>query len=405
MRVLLVVAFLFASVSIFAQEAGRLNQRQILLSVTRLQNSSFAEGDAFMIERSLHQRLQEADAQIVVVESPEENAARTPEDLGAAARNAGADGWMQVTLDGRWTSARIGVHAFDLLLNNSVAELHVTRTTWSSPGSLAQETWTEVVEAVAGKFPMTESVAAPVTDERTARLTITALPGSVVTGVGTSPIRVDSSGSASRVLPIAREYQLRTSLPGYVPVAQRVFLSGDREIVVKQARSRTWGLGVSLSDSRAPGVELTMEFPALSLYARFGVTTYALALALSSTDVLLNDPLTNVVLQGGAYLSPEDRFFRFYLGVGAFVRIVHAKDTSPTIDQVAPLGSWFLVGTEAKISASGRLYFEYTPSMYLCSVPDTLRASLGPGDAPGWLFSSFAGFNLLSFRIGYRWPL
>jgi hypothetical protein len=74
-------------------------------------------------------------------------------------------------------------------------------------------------------------------------------------------------------------------------------------------------------------------------------------------------------------------------------------------DPVAPVGLLVLVGTEVPLSASGRLYLEYTPSMYLTSVPDALQAALGPDNAPGWVFTSSAGFNLLSFRLGYRWPL
>jgi len=405
MRALLILALVLAAASGFALEAPRLPPRRLVLAVTRPLGSKFTPGDALMIVRSLHQRLQEADGQLVVVEASEVPAPATPEGMGAAARDSGADSWLLLTLDGQWTSARLGIRADDLLSNSRVADFSATRTTWSSPASLPSETWADAVEAIAGKFPMAESAALPAADEQLARLTITALPGSVVTGLGAPPIRIDSNGSAFRMLPAAREYSLRTSLPGYMVVTQRIFLSGDRELGVEQKKSSRWGLDISLSDSRAPGMDFTMALPTLSLFVRLGVTTYALALALSQTEVFLSDPLTNVELRAGIYLSPEDRFLRFYTGLGVFTRIVHAKDTFPMFDPVAPLGFMLLVGTEVPVSARGRLYFEYTPSIYLTNMPDTLRASFGPDNAPGWLFAASEGFNLLSFRIGYRWPL
>ena len=405
-RVLLILALVLTAASGFALEAPRLISRRLMLAVTRPQGSQFTPGDALMILRSLHQHLQDGDGQVVVVEIPEMSSPATPEKMGAAARDAGADSWILLTLDGQWTSARLRIRSDDLLSNSTVADFSATRATWISPASLPTESWADAVEAVAGKFPMVESPAAPGADERLARLTITALPGSVITGLGAAPIRIDANGSAFRMLPAAREYSLRTSLPGYMVAAQRIFLSGDRELAVVQQKSSRWGLDVSLSDSRAPGMDFTMAFPTLPLFVRLGVTTYALALDLSQTEVFLSDPLTNLELRAGIYLSPDDRFFRFYVGLGGFARIVHAAGTFPVFDPVAPLGFMLLAGTEVPVSARGRLYFEYTPSIYLTSVPDALRASLGPDNSPpGWLFAFSEGFNLLSFRVGYRWPL
>ena len=405
MRGPLVLVLVLLSASGFALEAPRQIPRRLAVAVSRPQGSKFTPADALMIARSLHQHLQDADGQVVIVEIAEMPAAATPVEMGSAATAAGADSWMLLTLDGQWTSARLGFRADDLHSNSTVAQFSTTRTTWSSPASLPGETWADAVGAIAGKFPMIEVAAPPADSEQLARLDLTALPGSVITGLGSPPIRVDSSGSAFRMLLPEREYTLRTSLPGYVVVTQKIFLSGDRELAVQQKKSSRWGLDVSLSDSRAPGMDFTMAFPTLPLFMRLGITTYALALALSPTEVFLSVPLTNIELRAGIYLSPEDRFFRFYAGLGAFARIVHAKDTFPMFDPVAPLGFMLLAGTEVPISAQGRLYFEYTPSVYLTNMPDALRAALGSDNAPGWVFASSEGFSLISFRVGYRWQL
>ena len=257
-----------------------------------------------------------------------------------------------------------------------------------------------------GKFPPVASAAPPAAEEeQLVRLTLTARPGSVVTGIGAPPLRIDASGTAFRMLPAAREYTVQTTLAGYAPVTQKIFLSTDRELAIEQKKPSPWGLDVSLSDSRAPGLGVTMTLSDPAIFVRLGVVTYAFALALSSTEVFLSEPLTSVDVRAGLYLSPQDRLFRFYVGLGAFLRVMHAKDVSVMIEPVAPAGFQVLVGTEVPILTRGRVYFEYTPSIYLSGLPDALRASLGPENAPGWVFMSFGGMNLLSFRFGCRWPL
>jgi hypothetical protein len=405
MRVLLILALVLSSASGFALNTPQLVPRRLALAVTRPQGSTFTPADALMIIRSLHQRLQDADGQVIIVEIPEVAAAVTPEEMGVAASSVGADGWMLLTLDGRWASARLGFRAADLLSNSTIADFSTTRATWVSPAALPGETWADVVGVVAGKFPMVESAAAPAADEQLVRLTISAMPGSVVTGLGPQPLRIDSSGTAFRMVPAPREYSLRTSLPGYTAVSQRIFLSGDRQIEVQQRKPPRWGLDVSLSDSRVPGMDLTMSIPTTSLFVRLGFTTYLLALSLGPMGPFASQPLTNVEFRAGIYLSPEDRYFRFSLGFGGFARIVHANNASPMFDPVSPAGGLVFVGTEVPVSSRARLYIEYTPSIYLSGIPEALRASLGPDNAPGWIFTAFGGFNLLSFRVGCRWPI
>jgi hypothetical protein len=152
-------------------------------------------------------------------------------------------------------------------------------------------------------------------------------------------------------------------------------------------------------------MDLTMSIPTTPLFVRLGFTTYLLTLSLGPSGPFASQPLTNVELRAGFYLSPEDRYFRFSLGFGGFTRIVHANNASPMFDPVSPAGGMVFVGTEVPVSSRARLYIEYTPSIYLSDIPDALRASLGPESAPGWIFTSFGGFSLLSFRVGCRWPI
>jgi hypothetical protein len=389
------------SATIFGQSSTHLAPRHVLLAVSAVQGSGFTQGDVLLVARSLHQRLGEADPDVVFVEPAGELTAT--EDLVPRAQDAGADSWVQLTLSGDWSSARLQLRAFDLLLRSKVADLTAQRLTWGSPGGLSQETWADVAQAISGKFPMLETSAADNGNPRLARLTISALPGSTITGLGSPILRVGPQGNAFRELAPRREYSLRIDLPGYTPVSTRIFLGSDREVQVRQVKSPWWGLEGALSDSRAPGIDASVYFPG-SLFVRYGFSTYAIALAFDSSGALLFEPLTNLEAQFGTYLSPEDRFFRFYLAGGGFVRIVTAPGAPPLMDALSPGGLRVIVGTESPVSSRGKLYLELTPTLFQTSQPDAFRAALGQdSNPPGWIFVPQAALNLLSFRVGFRW--
>ena len=408
MRRLAGMLFLFvAAASAIAQSAApsTLVQRRILFSMARGQGTSFTPGDAVLVSRSLLQRLQEAGAEFILVESSSETADQSVEQLGATARQAGADGWLQVTLGGGWSSAKIGIRSYDLLSHSMVADLTRDRSGWGSPAGLAREGWQDVAQAVVGKFPMVQGAAPADAGIPQARLTVIALPGSTVTGLGKKPVRIEPDGSASLVLPAQQEYELRTSLAGFTPVTQKIFLSADREVKVQQARESQWAMEFSVLDGRAPGLDVSLAFPAQALFVRLGFSTYAAALAFSPTDTFISEPLTNLGLQGGLYLRPSDKFVRFYVGLGGFLRFVHATGTPLTVDAISPFAFHAVLGSEFRLFSGGRLYFEYTPTVFLTTLPDLFRASLGPDTSPGWIFGPGEAIGMISFRIGYRWQL
>ena len=346
--------------------------------------------------------MQEAGTEFVAVEYSSDTSSQSIEQLGSTARAEGTDGWLQVTLNGGWSAAKIGIRAYDVRSSTLVTELVRERTGWGSPAGLAREGWEDVVQVVAGKFPMVERPAPLDASVPHARLTVSALPGSILTGLGKTPVRIESDGSASLELPALQEYVLRTSLAGFLPVTQRFFLSADREIRVEQARESRWGLQLALLDGRAPGLDVTMAFPAQSLFLRLGFSTYVAALTLSEKDIFVSQPLTNLHLQGGLYLSAPDRFARFYLGLGAFLRVVHARGSALTLDAISPFGLHAIVGSELSIFSKGRIYLEYTPTIFQTDLPDVFRAALGQESVPGWLFGKGEVVSLFSFSVGYR---
>lgn len=400
----LAVAGLLLAVCSFpggAQQADRLVPRRMLLVVTPQADSHFTVADSLLVQRSLHERLQEAEPDLLLLDSPPTDTAVSAEELATLAGKSGADAWMQITVGGDWSSARVEVKVVDLLSRTSVADFTATRTRWGSVGGLSQEAWADVAQAVAGKLPPVENSAAEEAGQNLVQLTVSALPGSLITGLGKKPLRVGPEGSVSTTLPPWHEYSLRASLPGYVPIVQRVFLSEDREISLVQKESSRWGWELSLSDTRAPGLDVTMAVPAHSLFFRFGFATYAFGLSLDGTHIFLTDPLTNFILQAGWYLTPEDASFRLYVALGGIARVLHEGGTAPVLEQLAPVGVRAVVGVELPGSNRSRFFAEYTPTMFATSVPEALRASMGQ-DVPGWIFLRANAADLLSFRVGWR---
>jgi hypothetical protein len=399
--------FLIVASCLVAQDAatGVPVLPRILLCTARPAGSQFTQGDAVMISRSLLQRLQEAAKELVPVEYSPDTNGQSIEQLGSTARTSGTDGWIQVTLSGGWNAVRFAIRGYDLSSGAVVLEITRERSGWGSPAGLVREGWDDVVQAVAGKFHMPQRPAIADASVPLARLTVNALPGSTLTGLGKNPVRIESEGSASMELPAFQEYVLRTSLAGFIPVTQRFFLSTDRQIAVEQSRESQWGLQVALLDGRAPGADVTMAFPAQSLFLRLGFSTYVAALTLSDTDIFVSQPLTNLHLQAGWYMSAPDRFARFYLGLGGFLRIVHASGSPLTLDAISPFGLHATVGAELSVFSKGRIYLEYTPTIFQTDMPDVFHAALGQDIGPGWIFGKREVMNLVSFSFGYRWQL
>jgi hypothetical protein len=207
-------------------------------------------------------------------------------------------------------------------------------------------------------------------------------------------------------LPGPGQYSLRATLSGYYPETSSFFAAGSKEITLTQAHASWWALDASLLEMGYPGFDVTRFMVPNSIYVKLGFTTYAVGLAFTETNVVTNNPLTNVVLQTGIYLRPEDVLFRAYITIGTFIRIVHASDAPLEVDPLSWGGFLFSIGTEIGRSPRGRFFFEYQPMFYASSVPGLFQASFGTNDPPfGWSFSDKSAFNFLCFRVGYRWTL
>ena len=400
---LLVVVF-----SAGAQDAGPPDgqaARRLLLVVTRAGNSTLAANDIQLLSRSILMQVQKATSEVVVVESPGSPADVSQTALEQAAKGAGADSWLSVAASGSWTALKLGVKSFDLISSSMVMDISVSRGEWQSALDLALEPWDEIVRPVAGHYHFVQTVASP-QGARLARLTIAAIPGTTIDGLGSPALVADENGTASRDVPVPREYTLHARLRGHSVVSSSIFVSGDRVVKLEQHPISSWALDFSLQDQAYPGVGLSWS-PLPGIVAiELQVTSYLVGVSLGTAELFSSAPVTDVALQAGIYLPFQPRLIRAYTMLGVSVRIDSPLQSPLSLDALSPFAVKAMVGAELALSERGSFFLEYAPAAYFTAVPLLLQAALGPGNAPpGWLFTSGVGFNLLSFRAGFRWQL
>jgi hypothetical protein len=383
---------LLAMAAMQAGAESRLAPRRLLLAVTR------------MISSAILIRLQSASAEYIVMEPGEKWTGEDESRLTGIAEAAQADCWLWISLDGGWEALTVTVRSYDLLTQALAVNLTLTREGWTSAHDLALEPWDDLTRPVAAHYRSVEATV-PETAETVELLSIVALPGTVITGLG-EPLVVGADGTGYREMPALREYTLRASLRRYHFMKKTIFLADERLVTFDQTPDPRWTLDVVIQDRGNPGVGFTWYFDPGVSFLRLGVMTCMLGVPLDGTRAFSSQPFSTAIVQWGWYLTREDASFSLYGSIGGFLRVIHESGTSTVIDALSPGGVTIVAGAEIPLSPQSRLFIEYTPTQYFTEVPELLRASLGAesGDA-GWIFDASSGLNLLSARIGVRWTL
>jgi len=381
-------------------------QRSLLLYVDQQQKGGLTENQLLVLSRSLLISLQAGIPGIAVSDAAGSGQSASPAALSDLALKAGADFWLwaQVSVDAGKT--QLHVRGFDILAQEKKFDATLTRESLLSPLELPFEKWDDLVSLVTSSLSSGEPQGQGTPGPQEVTLTVRALPGTLITGPGGAKAQAGKDGFASLSFPAPGEYSLHATLSGYYPLTRRFFLSDNREVFLEQTPHSWWALDASLLEMGYPSFDVSRFILLNSLYVKLGITTYAVGLAFTDTQAFTSNPLTNLVLQTGIYLRPDDVLFRPYVNLGAFLRIVVAPGTLVGIDPLSWGGLQFSIGTEIGRSPRGRFFFEYQPMLYAASVPGLFQASFGSGNPPaGWSFSPKSAFNFLCFRVGYRWPL
>jgi len=380
-------------------------QRNLLLYVDQPPKRGLSENQLLVLSRSLLISLQAGVQGLAVSDAAGTVQSASPATLSDLALKAGADFWLwaQVSVDGGKT--QLHARGFDVRAQEMKFDATLTRESELSPVELPFEKWDDVVSLVTSSLSSGDLQGQGTPGPQEVILTVRAIPGTLITGPGGTKARTGKDGFASLSFPAPGEYSLHATLSGYYPLTRRFFLSGNREVFLEQTPHSWWALDASLLEMGYPSFDVSRFILLNSLYVKLGITTYAVGLAFTDTQAFTSNPLTNLVLQTGIYLRPDDVLFRPYVNLGAFLRIVVAPGTLG-IDPLSWGGLQFSIGTEIGRSPRGRFFFEYQPMLYAVNVPGLFQASLGSGNSPsGWSFSSNGAANYLCFRVGYRWAL
>jgi len=369
--------------------------RRLLLTVTADPPTAFTPNELFMVSRSVLLRLQQASSEISAVESSSEKAG-----------DSGADSTLSLVVAGSWPALKVHAISRDMISQTTVLDATIQRDGWASSDNLADEDWNEIVGPLARSYHKVAAAATVETGPVLARLTIRALPGTLIFGPGGSKKLVGGDGTAFWDLSSDRTYSIRSRLLTYQPVSMGFFLNGDREIDLAQKKDAQWSFDASLMNLSTPRIGISGTLDPRGVFIRLGLSTSLLSIDLASGGLLRSDPLSTLLLQVGLYLTPEDSFVRLYWGLGAFLRVATPEGATPYIDQLSPWGQSMILGGEMFRSARGAFFVEWTPTFYATDVPELLEAALGSGNAPtGWIFNAKSVEELLAFRIGYRWNL
>ncbi len=403
------LSLLIACAFVDAQETAAtdtLAPRRMLLSVARDADGTFTPNDLLQISRSLQIKLLSATAEIDVVEPAEGITDHSSTGLNAAARAAGADSWLSVSAGGGWAALKLSVRSSDLIADTTVLDITVMRTGWESSQDLSGEEWAEIIQPIAGHYHRVAVAVVAPQGPALARVTVTALPGTRITGLGEPALIVDESGAASREMPAAHQYTLDASLSGYFFISQQIFLAADKVVSFVQKPESTWSLDALLQDRGYPGVSFGWSPIPGRVTLKLGIRTYLFGLAFDAAGVISSSPLSDVLIQGIVSPIAELGPVRPYLGLEGFLRVDHPAGSVPSLDGLSPGGAKAIVGVELMTTPGGGFFLEYAPIMYFTETPELLKAALGPGSLPpGWIFSPASALNMLSFRAGYRWQL
>ena len=415
----MLLVFLAGAAVLPAQAPGQPPSGRVMLYVDEAKDGPLSSDELFMMSRSALLGLQSAVPGLQLIELASGSLSPASEkSLTRRAAEDGAASWIWLQASGDRSRMVVRARAFDLPSGTSTFDQSIERDGGFSAPRLASDSWSDLAALVRQGMPAGAPAAAAALSPSAASgsepggavLTVRARPGTEVAGPQGMRAVADADGVARLRLAAPAEYTLRSTRQGFYADTQRLFVSGDQELVLHQSAASRWAIDASLLQMAYPGIEGSYFLVPNWVYVKLGFTTYLLGLALTDTQVVSSNPLTNIVVQAGSYLRREDVVFRPYVNVGLFLRFVHAPGILVGIDAVSWGGLQASLGTEIGSNPHGRFFVEFQPMLYFSGVPGLLEASLAAssnnnGSPTGWLFLSPGAVDLLCFRVGYRWML
>ncbi len=384
--------------------------RKVLLRFEAAAAPQLTREDAVYLYATLLTRLRRQP--LVVLEAASGTLPQGEDALREHALERGAEGWVRVAVSRTADGVRLAVGWADLA--GSPAAVSERAFIRPALADLEGAFWDEVAEAVAAAFPPALQRLDPASAVR-GEVTVTALAGTVVRGLGEAPLEIGPEGTGRVVLTRPGLYRIEATREGSLPVREERYLAAtDTVWEIAQKPAPRWMFEAYTLNVSYPGGSAAELFG--PFYFRLGLTTYIIAPWLRDEDRQETEaalPLTDLVAGLGYLPLGYDAVVRPYLDAGVVVRLAHAGG-AVAVEPVAPLGWRAAAGVEVQAGARLRLFTDYGPVFYDVhgSAPAVVEAMLtvDGGRASGYLYKPWWDgplggvlIDLVGFRLGVRW--
>lgn len=378
---------------------------RFMLFVLEIEPDTMTDQQAFVLYSSLLTAAAASTDAVVILESPDADVPPLRAAREGLARAVNADSILHVIASGGFENLTVEFEAYDLLRGTPVWRDVIRPGFRVDFRVLTVGLWEPMEAALRDGFDRIV--------ERTA-LTVTALPGTVVSGLPEGPITIDNSGRMDTSVPASSALVLSAALPGHYREEETIFVGIDPMVVAfTQIEQATFGIDVRISSLQFPGIRFWYYAIPGTFFLRGGIMTqYVGVFPIDNSERLFQtgSPLSFLSVDAGVYLTPAERAFRAYGGVGGYLRIVHPSVTEIARDRDAASGALTLtLGGEYAIGRQLRFLIEYEPALIFADDPQRfidasfVRNRFPDGNVPGIVTLDRNVIDLRNVWLGVRW--
>ncbi|MFP4510897.1 MAG: hypothetical protein ACLFNQ_12315 [Spirochaetaceae bacterium] len=377
---------------------------RFMLFVFEVEPDTMTDRQSFILYSSLLTAAAASTDSVVIVESPDASIPSSRAAREALARAVDADSILHVIASGGFENLTVEFEAYDLLR---------ARAAWSDvirPGFridfrvLTVGLWEPMETALHENF---ERIV-----EQTA-LTVSALPGSVISGLPGGDVRIGESGRFETTVPSSSSVVLSAELPGYYREKQAIFVSIDPvDVAFDQVEQAQMGVDVRLSSLQFPGTRVWYYAIPGTLYLRAGfMTQYLGVFPIDNSERLFQtgSALSFLSFDSGVYVTSAERQFRSFVGAGGYLRIAHPSLSGVSLDRdAAPAALTLTLGGEYAMSRRLQFLIEYEPALIFAGNPQRFinasfaRNRFPDGRVPGLLTLDSNVVDLRNLFLGLR---
>ena len=360
--------------------------------------------ERFVLYNSVLAAAEEANPDVVILESPDQAVPSTQEGKEELARRINADCWLSVSESGGFANLTIQAETYDILRQQAFGAQVIRPGFVVDYRTISVGFWNNIVQTIKTSYSRIVDVTG---------FTVRGVPGTELVGVPGGPYRIDASGVLQQKIPYPSSFTMTARAGGYYEVQNPLFLGiVPLDLSLHQVAKPHFGAEVRLSSFQFPGVRFWWYPIPAELFVRLGITTQLFGfypIDNSPSVVVVGAPLSQVELDAGLYISPAENLLRFFVGAGGYLRISHPPAPTFAIDTGGAPGAVMLsLGLEYSPWHRVRFVVEYQPAFIFASDPQqfinvTFVANSFPsGQVPGYVILPWGVFDLRNLYLGLR---